>query len=458
MIKMIFICIFGVLNLFSLNILDFQKEANRIVEKTNRSVVSIRVYKEGYLSLIEPEFFFHYIIPEEKIYKYKIGGLGSGVIISEDGYIVTNYHVVDDANEIKIEMYENNKKSVYTAKFVGGDKKIDIAILKINSSRKFSYLYFSTKSISVGDIVFAIGYPFGFKQTYTMGIISAKNVRLKVEGKFYDDLIQTDAAINQGNSGGPLVNIYGEIVGINTAIYSPSGAFAGIGFAVPGWRVKEVVDEVVYSKTPQRGWIGVSIIPTDLIMRNIMLASNFPKGGIVNKVYKDSPAQKAGIKRGDIIVSVDGEDVENDEELVSKIYYKKPGESVSITYIRNGKKYTVDLILGKRPSESELEKISSYDRDLDDFSNKGLNAKNTFEFKGLLLEYRDGFAYVVDVKRNSPFESYIKKDDMISSINNKKFSSYDEMVRVFNSIDLSEGVLFDVTRDGEPFYLSIQIK
>jgi serine protease Do len=462
MIRIFLLNIIFAINLFSTTLPDLQKEVNNIVEKTNKAVVSVRVFKEGYLSVVEPEFFFDYMIPEEKIYKYKVGGIGSGVIISEDGYIVTNYHVIEYADEVKVEMYESNKKTSYTAKFIGGDKKIDIAIIKINSSRKFPYLSFSTKNVSVGDIVFAIGYPFGFKQTYTMGIISAKNVSLKVEGKTYNDLLQTDAAINQGNSGGPLVNIYGEIVGINTAIYSPSGAFAGIGFTIPGWRVKEIVDEVIYSKTPKRGWIGVSLIPTDLIMRNVMLAGEALKGGIINKVYKDSPAQKAGLKRGDIIISVDGDEVENDEELVSKIYYKKPGDTVSITYMRDGKKYTTNIILGTRPKEDEIVKLDSFGDENNDISKlKTKSQKNNerlFEFKGLLLKYQNGSAYVVKVEKNSPFANYVQKDDIISSVNGKKFNNHDEMVNVFNSINLSDGVLFDISRDGEPFYLSVQVK
>jgi Do/DeqQ family serine protease len=443
------------INLFSYNLFEFQKETNSLVERTKKSVVGVRVYKEGYVSVIEPEFFFS--IPEERIYKYRVGGIGSGVIINEDGYIITNYHVIEGADEIKVELYEDDKKTSYTAKLVGGDKRIDIAVLKINSSKKLPYLSFSTRTVNVGDIVFAVGYPFGFKQTYTMGIISAKNVRLKVEGKSYNDLLQTDAAINQGNSGGPLVNINGEIVGINTAIYSPSGAFAGVGFAVPAWKVKDVVDEVIYTKTPKRGWLGISLIPTDFIMRNIMLAGDIVKGGIVNKVYKNSPAYKAGIKRGDIIISVDGDDVENDEDLVYRIYYKKPGDMVSITYLRDGKKYNVDVVLGTRPSESEL--LAMETKEIKTESSSELKKNNeVFEFKGLFLKYRDGKGYVVSVDRNSPFANYIEEGDVISSVNNKRFKSYDEMVKVFKELNLSEGVLFDVTRNGEPFYLSIQIK
>lgn len=440
-------------NIFA-TLLDFQKEINSIVDKTKDSVVNIRIIKEGYISTIEPEFFFGYIIPEEKIYKYKTGGLGSGVIISEDGYVVTNYHVIDKADEISIESYENNKKTVYKGSYIGGDKNLDIAIIKIEANKKFKYLPFSNKSVNVGDIVVAIGYPFGFKQTYTMGIISAKNVSLKVEGKAYNNLLQTDAAINQGNSGGPLVNIDGEICGINSAIYSPSGAFAGIGFAIPSWRVKEVVDNIIYKKTPLRGWLGISLIPTDLIMKKVMTA-NIPQGGIINKIIPNSPAEKSGLKRGDIIVSIDDEEVESDEDVFYKIYYKKPGEKIKISFIRDGKKYEKDIILAQRPDEEDL--IDEKQR-IKQKTNQKDNLKNTFNYKGITLKYEDNKAVVIDVKNDSPLKGYLEVGDIITSINNRRITSYDDMKEIFSKLDISEGALFDITRDGEPFYLSIQIK
>lgn len=447
--RFVAILIFFYSNLYSVDLKTVQSEINNLVEKTNKAVVSVKVAKEGYASVVEPEFFFGYIIPEEKLYKYKIGGVGSGVIISEDGYVVTNYHVIEDADEVSIETFDDNRKTTYKAVYAGGDKRLDIAILKIKSNRKFNYLSFSQASVKVGDLVFAIGYPFGFKQTYTMGIVSSKNVSLKVEGKVYNDLIQTDAAINRGNSGGPLVNINGEIVGINSAIYSPSGAFAGVGFAIPAWRVREVVDEVIYRKSPQRGWLGISLLPADLIMRKVML-TDIPKGGIINKVYENSPAKKAGLKRGDIITSIDNEDVENDEDLLYKIYYKKPGDKVSISYVRGGKEYVVDVVLGERPKEEEIKNLIASET-----PGKG---DKIYEFNGIILKYSSNTASVIAVKDDSPLKNYLKVGDKIVGVNNMKFGSYKDMVEVFKRVDISEGVLFDMIRDGEPFYLSVQIK
>ncbi|MCX7641953.1 MAG: trypsin-like peptidase domain-containing protein [Elusimicrobiales bacterium] len=432
------------------NLSNLQSDINSLVDKTNNAVVSVRVVKEGEISVIEPEFFF-FGIPEEKVYKFQFSGIGSGVIISEDGYVITNDHVIRGADEIKIEANENGKKVLYSAKYVGGQPKLDIAILKINSSgKKFNYLEFSTKSANVGDLVFAIGYPFGFKQTYTMGIVSAKDISLKIEGRVYDNLIQTDAAINQGNSGGPLVDINGKIVGINSAIYSKTGEFAGVGFAIPSWKVRQVVDEVIFGKKTSRGWLGISLVPTDYLASKYF-SYYLPKGGIINKVYKDSPAEKAGLKRGDIVVSIDGGEVEDDEDLVLRIYYRNPGDKVEIKYVRDGKEYATTAVLGARPSDSELSNIEK-----SSISQK--KALDEYEFKGIIFEYLGKSCVVKKVKKDSPLKGYLKEGDEIIKINNKGFDSYKKMIEVFSSINLSEGVLFDMIRNGEPMFLSVTIK
>lgn len=434
----------------SLNIGVIQSEINSIVNRTKDAVVSVRVVKEGRIAVIEPEFFFG--LPEERIYRFQFSGIGSGVIVSEDGYVVTNDHVIRGADEIKIEINENGKKVSYSANYVGGQPKLDIAILKIRAqNKKFPYLNFSTKPINVGDIVLAIGYPFGFKQTYTMGIVSAKDISLKIEGRIYDNLIQTDAAINQGNSGGPLVDIYGNIVGINSAIYSKTGEFAGVGFAIPAWRVRQIVDEVIYGKKILRAWLGISLIPTDYLLTKYFSYS-IPKGGIINKVYEGSPAQKAGLKRGDIVVSIDGGVVENDEDLILRIYYRNPGDKVEIKYIRDGEEYTTSAILALRPTDEELVKLEKKEK------SKIIDTTTEYEFKGLILIYTGKSCIVKKVGSNSPFRGYLKEGDEIIKVNNRGFNSFKEMKEIFSSIKLEEGVLFDMIRDGEPMFLSITVK
>lgn len=450
-----FFLLFFSLNLNSIMLPEFQKEINTLAEKTKSSVVSVRIVKEGYVSVIEPDFYFGYMMPEEKIYKYKFGGVGSGVVISPDGYVVTNHHVIEGADEIHVETLENNEKISYKAEYIGGDPKLDIAILKIKSRKKFPYIKFSTVPVNIGDFVIAIGYPFGFKQTYTAGIISSKNVSLKVEGRIYSDLIQTDAAINRGNSGGPLINIYGEIVGINSAIYSPSGAFAGIGFAIPSWRVKQIVDEVVYHKEVKRAWLGVSLIPTDVIMRRVMYA-DVPEGGIINKVYKNSPAYKAKLKRGDIITELDGDKVESDEDLVYRIYYKRPGDKVKIKYLRDGKEYSAYVELAERPTQDEIKKLEkSYTLDYD---KENFAGDYTLKYNGVTFVYKNGKAYVSEIEPDSPLKGYLMEGDIIVGVNNRRIKSYSNMKTIFSEADISKGVLFDMIRNGEPFYLSIQVK
>ncbi|MGC8867849.1 MAG: trypsin-like peptidase domain-containing protein [Elusimicrobiales bacterium] len=430
------------------NLSFLQGEIGSIIEKTKKAVVSVRVVKEGKISVIEPEFFFGF--PMEKIYRFEVSGIGSGVIITQDGYVVTNDHVIRGADEINIEVNDEGKKTSYIARYIGGEPALDIAVLKIDGKgRKFPYLEFSTSAVNIGDLVFAVGYPFGFKQTYTMGIVSSKDVNLKIEGRIYSNLIQTDAAINQGNSGGPLVDINGRVVGINSAIYSPSGAFAGIGFAIPAWKVRQVVDEVVYGKKVKRAWLGISLLPTDAIM-NRYFSYNLPKGGIINKVYRNSPAQKAGLARGDIIVSLDGEDVDNDEDLVMRIYYKNPGDKVEIKYVRDGKERTTTAVLAPRPSDKELLNI---ERGI-----SGAKSSGEYEFKGVIFVYSDGYCVVKEILPNSPLKGYLKEGDEILKINNKGFKSYDDMVKFFSTVDLSEGVLFDMIRDGEPMYLSVTVR
>ena len=233
--------------------------------------------------------------------EHKEQSLGSGVIVSEDGYIVTNNHVIEKAQEIKVLL--SNKKD-YKAKLIGADPKTDIAVIKIEAKGLTALPWGDSNKLKVGEIVFAIGNPFGLNQTVTMGVISAVG-RANVGIADYEDFIQTDAAINPGNSGGALINARGELIGINTAILSRTGGYQGIGFAVPSSMAKQVMDSLIKYKKVVRGWLGVSIqeVTSDL-------AEEFGvkdlKGALVSGVMKGSPAEKAGIKQGDVILQYNG--------------------------------------------------------------------------------------------------------------------------------------------------------
>jgi len=431
---------------------EMQKELNMIAENSKRAVVSVQVIREEMARVIEPEFFFGYIIPSEKIYKYETGGIGSGFIIDERGYIVTNYHVVEGSDKIKIEMTDlkgNLKKVVGT--FIGGDKNLDIAIIKVNTSEKFPYLKLNIQEPKVGDFAIAIGYPFGFKQTFTTGVISANKVSLKIEGRNYDSLIQTDAAINRGNSGGPLLNINGEVIGMNTAIYSPSGAFAGLGFAIPSWEITRVIDKVIYGKKMDRAWLGVYLLPTDEIIRNRFFVK-IPEGAIINKVVKDSPAYKAGLKRGDIILSIDGDNIENNDDLISKMYLKKPEDEITISYVRDGKVKETKVKLSIMPDESYIAKLG------EEYNTYQDSLGEEYLWKGVSVFFNGEGAYIQKIDINSPFAGYLQKGDLIKAIDNKKINSFQEMKKILNSANLSEGVLFDIERNGENMYVSVSIR
>ncbi|MDT8286020.1 MAG: trypsin-like peptidase domain-containing protein, partial [Elusimicrobiales bacterium] len=329
---------------------SLQKTFNDAAAKAGRAVVSIEVVREGAARVIEPEYFFGYMMPTERIYRYDIEGVGSGVIVDPDGYILTNYHVVEGAKAIKVKMLsEKGSERILIAEPVGGDAEMDLAVLKMRSDRKFPYLRLAAdKTPKIGDWVIAVGFPFGLRQTVTAGIVSARGISLKIQGRNYSNLLQTDAAINQGNSGGALLDIDGDVIGINTAIISPSGAFAGMSYAVPAAEAARVFSDVRAGRRVRRGWLGVALLRTDPVML-ARLGVRGRAGGIINEVIAGSPAEEAGLRRGDIIVSCDGSPVESNEDLIHRIYTRRPGDKADIVFLRDGREMSVSVTLAGRP-------------------------------------------------------------------------------------------------------------
>ena len=273
---------------------------------------------------------------------------GSGFFVSEDGLVVTNNHVVEDSDEITVTMEDGEK---YTAKLVGTDPRTDLALLQVNDTKKkFPFVKFSTKAPRVGDWVLAVGNPFGLGGTVTAGIISAHNRDI---GSGPYDYLQIDAAVNRGNSGGPSFNLDGEVIGVNTAIFSPSGGNVGIAFAVPAALVKQVVAELRADGSVDRGWLGVVIQNVnDDIADSIGLSE--PMGAMITKVTEDGPAAKEDIKAGDVIVEVNGEDVKDSRDLARKIAELDPDSNVKLAIVRYGDKRVVDMKLGAFPSAKKL--------------------------------------------------------------------------------------------------------
>ncbi len=272
-------------------------------------------------------------------------GQGSGFFISADGYAVTNNHVVDKAEHVDV---TTDDGKTYTAKVIGTDSRTDIALIKVDGRNDFPFVQLSGKSPRIGDWVLAVGNPFGLGGTVTAGIVSARG--RDIGAGPYDDFIQIDAAVNKGNSGGPTFDMEGNVIGVNTAIFSPSGGNVGIAFDIPADTVKSVVDQLKDRGTVTRGWIGVQIQPvTGEIAESLNLKN--ARGALVAEPQPGSPAQRAGIKAGDVIVSVNGDMVEDARTLARRIGALAPGTSVKLGIVRNGREDNITLTLGELPRE-----------------------------------------------------------------------------------------------------------
>jgi serine protease Do len=349
---------------------------------------------------------------------YKEHGLGSGVIISPDGYILTNNHVVGHADEIHITLLD---KREFTAKVVGKDQKTDLALIKIDTNQHLPYaaLGNSTKA-EVGDPVMAIGSPFGFNLSVTSGIISAKGRAL---GGNYDDFIQTDASINPGNSGGPLFNTSGQVIAVNTAIYSSTGANNGIGFAIPINLAKSVMEQLKAHGKVVRGWLGVEIqeVTPDLAKS---FGLSMPSGALVAGVESDGPAAKAGIERGDIIAKFNGETVHDEHELPEMVAATPIGKQVPIEVIRNGKRVTLDATIAVLKEQQ----IASAENPGEAGASWGLQVRDlTPELSQQLGLHNSKGVVVTGVKQDSPAaDANLQQGDQILEINHKKINSADE--------------------------------
>jgi serine protease Do len=276
-----------------------------------------------------------------------VTGQGSGFFISGDGYVVTNNHVVDNASEVKVTMDDGTE---YDAKVIGVDEKTDVALLKVDADRDFPYVMFDDGDIRVGEWVVAVGNPFGLGGSVTAGIVSARG--RDIGAGPYDDFIQIDAPINKGNSGGPTFNLQGEVVGVNTAIYSPSGGSVGIGFAIPAATVEQIVEDLKDDGNVTRGWLGVQIQGVNADIAD-SLGLKDAKGALVTEPQADGPAVAAGIKSGDTITAVDGKAVNDPRDLARRIAGYAPDTDVKITVWRDGKQQEITVKLGTLPTDGK---------------------------------------------------------------------------------------------------------
>jgi len=283
-------------------------------------------------------------------------GLGSGVIISNDGYILTNNHVIDKASTLKVELSDGR---TLTGKMIGADPQTDVAVVKINATNLPTLSFANSDAARVGDLCFAIGNPFGQDHTVTMGIVSAKGRKLEA-GAYIQNFIQTDAAINPGNSGGALINSKGELIGMNTAILSGGSSFGGeggnigIGFAVPSNMAKQVADQLMKGGKVSRGYMGAKLgsIPADAAP---LLGLKEAKGAYIAEVTPHGPADKAGLKQDDVVTAIDGKKVDSYDELTTDVISRAPGSTVTLDVVRNGKPMSVKITLGQRPTGTDFD-------------------------------------------------------------------------------------------------------
>ncbi len=380
--------------------------------------------------------FFNQFFGNEAPREYKEKSLGSGFIISKDGYIVTNNHVISGANEITVKLKDGNE---YKAKIIGTDPSTDIALIKIKPKKDLPTLSFgNSDQLQVGQWVIAIGNPFGLQDTVTAGIISAKG-RVIGEGP-YDDFLQTDASINPGNSGGPLINMDDQVVGINTAIVAGG---EGIGFAIPSNMAKDVIAQLKKSGKVTRGWLGIGIQNLNQDLENYY---NVKEGVLVTEVFPGDPAAKAGIKANDIIVDLNGKKVTSARELSRQVADTHPGEKVEIKLIRDGKTKTVTAVLAKR-NESKIA-AEMGEQSTQTTNELGMEVSNITPQiqKQLKLNSTEGVVVMKIAPNSKADNAGMQKGDVILQINHKMVKSLADYNRLIDSVKSGKDLYFYIMR------------
>jgi serine protease Do len=377
-------------------------------------------------------------------------GLGSGVIVNPDGYVLTNNHVVEDASDVEVFTQDRKK---FKAKVIGTDARTDIAVLKIDASGLPTLTFGDSSKLKVGDVVFAIGQPFGIGETATMGIVSATGRGLGGAIEHYEDFIQTDAAINPGNSGGALIDLHGNLVGINTAIISGGGGNQGVGFAIPINMARGVMDQIVEHGKVIRGYMGVSIQAVDPDMAKAF-GLGHGGGALVADVSANSPASKAGLQTGDIVLELNGQTVNGPDDLSVRISEMAPGTVAHLEVFRNGQNKKVDVTLGELPEKTPV----AQNNPEAPATLKGMQVQNLTPEIARQLKLPSSVTGVVvtEVEPSSAADAAgIQRGDVIQEVNRKPVRDVSQFRQALSGSS-NQSVLLLVNRGGTTHFVVVQ--
>src|SRR3982751_757967 len=399
------------------------------------------------------------------------GGLGSGVIISNDGYILTNNHVIDKATTLKVELSDGRD---FTGKLIGADPQTDVAVVKIDAANLPTLTFANSDNARVGDLCFAIGNPFGQDHTVTMGIVSAKGRSLE-KSTYIQNFIQTDAAINPGNSGGALINAKGELIGMNTAILSGGQSFGGeggnigIGFAVPSNLAKQVADQLMKGGKVTRGYMGVTLqnLTADTAQA---FGLKDAKGAIVGTVTPGAPGQKAGLQSGDVITAIDGKKVEGSDDLTMNVISHAPGSTVTLDVVRNGSPTKVTVTLGQRPTGTDWDKNGQKDDRDNNGDDTDNGASGNASVRGITVEtltaenaQQVGAAagthgvVVTDVDQGGPAAEAVGRGMVITAVDRKPIQNAQDFKRLVSQA-AGKPVLLTYSLGGQVGFTVVQPK
>lgn len=426
----------------------------KIAEKVTPAVVNIsttRTVKTPANPFFNDPFFKRFFGEgTEGAQKRKATSLGSGFIAKSDGYIITNNHVIEGAEDIVVKL-SNDKE--YKGKVVGMDSRTDVAVIKIDEKNLPTIPWGNSDNLRAGEVILAVGNPFGLRGTITMGIISALG-RVNVGISDYEGLIQTDAAINPGNSGGPLVDVKGEVVGVTNAIFTTSGGYQGIGFAIPANNVKNVMDSIISEGKVVRGWLGVQIqeLTPELAKQFNMKDEN---GVLLAEIVEGGPADKGGLKRGDVVIEYDGKKIGDPYHFRIMVAETKPGRQVPVGIIRDNHLLTANVTIGEMPGEQQAVSQAEVENAL-----KGVSVQElSDEYRQKMnITAKEKGVVVTDVAEDSPALGILNKGDVMLEINRKPVVGIKEYNKIMSGINSDQNVLALIVRNGVHQYVTVPAK